>query len=130
MSWRGLLVWLLIAVAETVHGIVRVTYLQPRLGDLPARQASLVTGALIIVVIATLTIRWIGAVGFRRQLALGALWLALMIAFDIAVGRSVFGYSWARIAADFNPVAGGFLGAAMLVLLVAPWLAAGLRGIR
>jgi hypothetical protein len=130
MWLRGFLVWLLIAVAETVHGVLRMMFLQPRLGDLPARQVSLVTGALIIVVIATLTIRWIGAVGVRQQLALGALWMALMVAFDVAVGRSAFGYSWARIAADFNPVAGGYLGVAMLVLLVAPWLAAGLRGVR
>jgi hypothetical protein len=130
MWWRGVLVWLLIAAAESVHGILRVTLLQPRLGELPARQVALVSGALIIVVIATLTIRWIGAAGLRQQLALGALWLALMVVFDIAVGRSVFGYPWSRIAADFNPVAGGYLGAAMLVLLVAPWLAAGLRGLR
>jgi hypothetical protein len=130
MWLRGLLVWVLIAVAESVHGILRVTFLQPRIGDLQARQAALVSGALIIVVIATLTIRWIGAAGARQQVALGALWMALMVVFDIAVGRQVFGYSWSRIAADFNPVAGGFLGAAMLVLLVAPWLAAGLRGIR
>jgi hypothetical protein len=130
MWWRGVLVWLLIAAAESVHGILRLTFLQPRLGELPARQVSLVSGALIIVAIATLTIRWIGAVGFQRQLALGALWLVLMVVFDVAVGRSVFGYPWQRIAADFNPVAGGYLGAAMLVLLVAPWLAAGLRGLR
>lgn len=130
MWWRGFLVWLLIAVAETAQGILRVTFLQPRLGDLPARQVSLVSGALIIVVIATLAIRWIGAVGVRRQLALGVLWLVLMVAFDVAVGRHVFGYSWQRIVADFNPMASGYLGAAMLVLLVAPWLAAGLRGVR
>lgn len=130
MWLRGVVVWLLIAAAETVHGVLRVVFLQPRLGDLPARQLALVTGALIIVVIATLTIRWIGAVGVRRQMAIGALWLALMIAFDLAIGRLVFGYSWERIGADFNPVAGGYLGMAMLVLLVAPWLAAGLRGMR
>jgi hypothetical protein len=130
MWLRGVLVWLLIAAAETVHGVLRIAYLQPRLGDLAARQMALVSGALIIVVIATLTIRWIGAVGVRRQMALGTLWLALMVAFDLAVGRFVFGYSWQRIGADFNPVAGGYLGMAMLVLLVAPWLAAGLRGLR
>jgi hypothetical protein len=130
MWLRGVLVWLLIAAAETVHGVLRVAYLQPRLGDLAARQMALVSGALIIVVIATLTIRWIGAVGVRRQMGLGALWLALMVAFDIAVGRLAFGYSWQRIGVDFNPVAGGYLGMAMLVLLVAPWLAAGLRGLR
>jgi len=131
MMWlRGVLVWLLIAAAETVHGILRVMFLQPRLGDLAARQAALISGALLIVVIATLTIRWIGPVGVRQQLALGALWLALMVAFDVAIGRLAFGYSWPRIGADFNPAAGGYLGVAMLVLLVAPWLAARLRGRR
>jgi len=45
MWLRGLLVWLLIAAAETVHGILRVLLLQPYLGDLRARQLALVTGA-------------------------------------------------------------------------------------
>jgi hypothetical protein len=127
MWLRGLLVWLLIAGAETMHGILRVLFLQPHLGDLRARQLALVTGMLIIVVIATLTIRWIGAVGGRRQLALGATWLVLMAVFDVSLGRFVFGYSWSRIAEDFNPAAGGYLGIAMLVLLVAPRVAARLR---
>jgi len=130
MWLRGVLVWLLIAAAETVHGILRAAFLQPRFGDLAARQMALVSGAAIIVAIATLTSRWIGAVGVRLQMALGALWLALMVAFDIAVGRFAVGYSWQRIGADFYPVAGGYLGVAMLVLLVAPWLAAALRGPR
>lgn len=129
MWGRGVLVWLLIAAAETVHGVLRVAFLQPRIGDLPARQLSLVTGALIIVAIATFTIRWIGAVGLRRQLALGVLWLVLMVGFDVGLGRFVAGYSWERIAADFDPRAGGYLGAAMLVLFVAPRLAARLRGL-
>jgi len=127
MWLRGLLVWLLIAAAETVHGVLRVLLLPPYLGDLRARQLALVTGVLIIVVIAMLTIRWIGAVGARRQLSLGAMWLALMAVFDVSLGRFVFGYSWSRIAEDFNPVAGGYLGIAMLVLLVAPRVAARLR---
>jgi hypothetical protein len=127
MWLRGLLVWLLLAGAETVHGTLRVLFLQPHLGDLRARQLALVTGMLVIVVITTLTIRWIGAVGARRQLALGAMWLALMAAFDVSLGRFVFGYSWPRIAEDFNPAAGGYLGIAMLVLLVAPRVAARLR---
>ena len=83
MWLRSVLVWLLIAVAESVHGILRIVYLQPRLGDLPARQMSLVSGALIIVVIATLTIRWIGATSVRQQMASGVLWLGLAIAFGI-----------------------------------------------
>ena len=129
MWLRGVLVWLLIAAAETLHGILRVAFLQPCLGDLPARQMALLSGSLIILAIATMTIRWIGVVGVRRQFALGVLWMALMVAFDAAVGRLAFGYSWPRIGADFDPLAGGYLGIAMLVLLFAPRLAARLRSI-
>jgi hypothetical protein len=129
MWLRGVLVWLLIAVAETLHGIARVAFVQPRIGDLPARQVALFSGALIICAIAFVTIRWIGAVGARRQFALGALWMVLMVGFDMILGRFAFGYSWARVSADFNPLAGGYLGVAMLVLLLAPWLAARLRSL-
>lgn len=35
---RGVAVWVAIAVVEMIHGVVRTTYLKPRVGDLRSRQ--------------------------------------------------------------------------------------------
>ena len=50
--FRSIEVWLVISVAETVHGIARVTLLQPLVGDFAARQITVFTASLIIVAIA------------------------------------------------------------------------------
>ena len=59
MILKSFLVWLLIAGAETLHGILRVKMLNPRLGDLRARQVVLVIGTIIILLIGWFTIQWI-----------------------------------------------------------------------
>ncbi|MGE3179637.1 MAG: hypothetical protein AB7O32_19345 [Vicinamibacterales bacterium] len=119
---RALAVWLLIAIAETVHGTARALWLVPRIGDLASRQVGVFTGAAIILVIAVLTRRWIGA--DRRELWLvGLLWLALMLAFEVGLGRA-FGFSWSRILADYDPRQGGLMPLGLAVLALAPRLAA------
>ena len=52
-----------------------------------------------------------------------------MLAFEIAFGRRVFRASWQRLAADFDFRKSGLLSIGMAVLLVAPLLAAKLRGL-
>ena len=123
---RAALAWVLIAALETAQGIARTLWLVPLVGDLRARQLAVVVALAIIFGVAWLTARWLRAPGVRRKLAVGAVWMALMVAFDVAVGRA-FGLPWERILADFDPRQGGFLGLAMLPIVVAPWLAARLR---
>ncbi len=125
---RGFLAWLLIAVLETLHGIARTLWLMPLLGDRPARQLAIVGGIAIVFAAALATIRWIDARGAGRKLAVGLQWLVLMTGFDVLLGRSL-GFSWERILADFNPLAGGFLGLGMATMVVAPLLAGRLRNV-
>jgi len=129
MLRRTLLTWMLIAVAEALHGTLRVRYLNRLVGDRRARQIGVFTGSAIILAIAWACVPLIGAVGRTELLAVGALWLALMLAFDIAFGRWVFKASWQRIGAEFDLRRGGLLGLGMLFVLFAPLLAAKLRGL-
>jgi hypothetical protein len=40
MNWgRAIAVWMLIMLAESVHGIIRQLFIAPAIGDMPARQA-------------------------------------------------------------------------------------------
>ncbi len=130
MTARALGVWLAIIAAESVHGVLRQLYLAPRVGDLRARQLSVATGALLIVAIATASARWLRAETPRAQHAIGALWVALTIAFEVALGRLVFHYDWARIGQDYDPRRGGLLALGMVVLALAPRIGSALRARR
>jgi hypothetical protein len=124
---RALALWLAIIAAESVHGALREWLLRPALGDLRARQLSVTTGALVILAVAALGSRWLAARSVRAQLRVGAAWVALTIAFEVALGRLVLGYGWSRITEDYDPRRGGLLALGMIVLALAPWIAARLR---
>jgi len=121
MVWmRALSVWALILAVEFAHGVARTLWLLPRVGDLPSRQIGVVVGSALILVITGLTVRWIAAASRRQWLLIGTLWVALMLAAEVVLGRFVFAYPWSRITEDFDLSRGGFLGIGMVVLLLAP----------
>ncbi|MDA0346350.1 MAG: hypothetical protein O3C43_06210 [Verrucomicrobia bacterium] len=129
MIIKALLIFVLIAAAETIHGILRIRYLNRPLGDRRARQVSVFTGSIILNVTAWLAIPWIGVSTLSDCVVIGLLWLVLMLTFDIGLGRLYFKFSWKRIGNDFDPRKGGFLGFGMVVLFFAPILVAKLRGL-
>jgi hypothetical protein len=130
MRWlRVLVVWLLIAAAETLHGIARTLWLVPLVGDHAARQIGVVTGSLLIFAITWLAVRWLGLFGRRELVAAGALWVVLMLAFEIVLGRAVFGFGWDRIAAEFDPSRGGLMLLGLAALWLMPLFTARLRGV-
>ena len=129
MSWRrAFLAWLSIAVAESIHGILRRVFVLPLLGDLRAHQVGILVGCIIIFVIALTTIRWVGAKTLSEQLRLGLFWMVLMFAFEGSLGYA-FGSSLDRILLDYNITEGRFMIFGMIFMLLTPALAAKVRGI-
>ena len=130
MAWlRVLAVWLAIVAAETLHGIARTLWLVPQVGDHAARQIGVLTGSLLIFLVTWLAIGWIGMRRTRTLLAAGALWVVLMLAFEILLGRAVFGFGWERIAAEFDVSRGGLMGFGLAALLLMPLVTARMRGL-
>ena len=122
--WRGFAVWCAIIVAESLHGTARELWLRPLVGDFQARRIAFFSGMALILAIAWLCIRWIGARTRRARLAVGGLWAALTLAFEIALGRMAFRFSWDRIWQDYDLLHGGLMGLGLVFLLLAPSLAA------
>ena len=120
---RVLQVWLLIVVAESVHGVLRQLLLVPLVGDFRARQWGVLTGSVLIFAITRGTIHRLGAPLFREQLQIGAVWVGLIVLFELGLG-SLLGYSWERMFEDYNLPEGGLLGLGLIFLLFAPALAA------
>ena len=129
MIIKALLIWMLIAVAGVLHGVLRVSLLNRRVGDHRARQIGVFTGSAIILIISWLTVPWLGASTDVQLFGIGFLWLVLMLAFEIAFGRLVFRASWQRLASDFDFRKGGLLSIGLLILFAAPFLATKLQGL-
>jgi hypothetical protein len=127
---RGLAVWLLIMLTESVHGTLRQIFLAPLVGDFTARRISFLTGMLLIFLITYLFIRWLRADSVKSLFALGVMWMILTAGFEFGLGRFVLAYSWERLLEDYDLSRGGLMGFGLLFMTFAPYLAAKLRGIR
>ena len=124
---RAGIVWVSMTAAETLHGVLRALLLSPRVGDVRARQIGVFTGALILLTVAYAFAPWLNGRTLRRLLGVGLLWVALTVAFEMVLGRLVFGFSWDRIASEYLPWRGGLMSFGMVFLAACPVIAARLR---
>jgi hypothetical protein len=121
---RGFVAWVLIILAETVHGITRTLLLEPLIGDLRARQISVFTGAAMIFVITFVFVRWMKGSCASDFILIGSMWVILTIGFEILLGRLVLDVSWERIASDYDLPQGGLMLVGLLAMFFAPLLMA------
>jgi len=125
---RAVGLWLLLMVAETLHGLWRVKVLAVWFGDEFASDVAVFTSSLIILLITFACIDWIPARDTRTLLLVGSTWMVLTIGYEMALGRIAFDRSWSEIASDFDLFQGKLLPLGLVFLLFAPLLAAWLRG--
>ena len=84
------------------NGTFRVLVLQPRLGEPVARQAACVTGIALILAISAPIVRRLGRRSSGEWVAVGVLWLALTVAFEVLFGRFGTGASWEAMLAEYD----------------------------
>mgnify|MGYP001765595567 CR=1 FL=1 len=117
-----------LAGAETLHGIARTVLVVPRLGKARALKLSAATGSLLALAVCALLVPPIGLHGAAAHLALGLGLAAFMAGFDIAMGLLLMRKPWAKVRADFDPRTGNYLVAGLAALALAPLLVAWARG--
>ena len=126
---RAIAVWLVLIFAETLHGASRRILLEPYGGDLRDRQIGVFSASIIFFCIALASAPWVGARRTSQLLGVGVLWLLLTVAFEVFFGRLVLGYSWKRVASDYNISEGGLLSLGLAALAASPYVAGKVRGI-
>lgn len=109
---------------EFAHGIARAIWLVPVVGDFQSRQIGVFTGTIINLTVAALFIRWIHPARVGDALAVGIAWFVLTLAFEVSFGRLVMEASWQRIGSDYDLVHGGLLPIGLVLLALAPLIAA------
>jgi hypothetical protein len=111
-----------LACAETLHGIVRTTVVTPRIGKELAIKLSALTGTVLACLICMALVPGIGLRSPGAHLLLGVGLSVFMAGFDIAIGRLLMRKPWARIWPDFDPRTGNYLAYGLLALSVIPLL--------
>ena len=106
MLGRAAVIWMCIVPVAIVNGMLRDMVLAPYLGDSTARAISCVTLAAAVLVVARMSIAWIGPPTTGAAWMVGVIWLNLTLAFEFLVGHYVFGTPWAALRADYNIFAG------------------------
>lgn len=117
---RAVLVWLLIIAGESVHGALRRLLFSPDV-LFALRQASVVVAVLIVFAVTWVCLPWLRLRSHRAALGVGALWVALTLAFEVALGR-LTGLGWERILADYDLTQGGLMPLGLLAMGLTPWL--------
>ena len=111
-----------LAGAETLHGIARTTLITPRFGKERAIKLSVITGSLLALAICFALVPGIGLQSPQSHLLLGIVLAVFMASFDIAIGKWLMHKSWAKIRPDFNPATGNFLLYGLLAMCFMPLL--------
>jgi hypothetical protein len=119
---RYLLAWFPMILIAVANGALREAWLVPRLGEHAARQVStLLLVALLAIYVGIVTRTW-PILSAARAIAVGALWLALTLVFEFALGRFVSGLSWEQLLAEYNLAAGRLWALVPLWVAGAPYL--------
>lgn len=119
---RILALCVLLACAETLHGIARTILLAPRIGKERALKVSAATGSLLAWVICGWMVPDLGLHTLQHQAQLGLGLAAFMALLDVAMGRWLMRRPWHKIAQDFNPASGNYLVWGLAFLAIAPAL--------
>ena len=125
---RAVEVWLIVSVVEILHGIARITFLQPLVGDFQARQIAVFSGSVLIVATTLVFKRWLSARSAPDCLFIGAVWVMLTLGFEFGFGRLVLDLSWERLLSDYNLIQGGLMPIGLLVMFLSPLIALRIGG--
>lgn len=129
MLVRAIAVWLLLMLMAIVNGLMREALITPRVGERAGHVASTLILCSVILLVAWLTIRWLGPRSLGAAWIIGVTWLLLTLSFEFLAGRYLFGHPWQRLFADYDLSQGRIWPLVLFATLVAPVLAVRLRGL-
>jgi hypothetical protein len=118
--FRAVAVWGALLILAVLNGGVRDIWLSPWLADTVGRVLSTVLLCGLIFLVSWVTIGWIRPASAREALRVGALWLAMTLAFEFGVGHYGFGKAWSELLADYDLRHGRVWLAVLVVTLLAP----------
>jgi hypothetical protein len=129
MITRAVLIWWALLAIASINGLVREVVLIPRMGEVAGRAISTLALSAFIVMLTWISIGWIAPRSAQQAWAVGVLWVALTLAFELLAGHYVFHNPWSRLLEDYNIVRGRIWILVLIATLLSPRLCAGVRNL-
>jgi hypothetical protein len=129
MLVHAIAIWCVLLVVASVNGAFREAVLIPRTGDVLGRVISTLLLSVFVIILAWLTIGWIGPRSAQDAWLVGVAWLLLTVTFEFLAGHYLFHNPWARLLEDYNVFRGRIWVLVLLTTVVAPRICAGLRNV-
>lgn len=126
---KAVTLWFAVLALAMANGVAREKALVPALGSFGALVASGILLSACVFLVALAAAPWYGVLSSAKWLGVGALWLAMTLAFEFGFGRLAQHKSWAELFEAYTFKGGNIWPLVLLVVLLAPWLAAKLRGL-
>ena len=128
IALKALAVWVGIVMLAVLNGTLREAVLVPKLGTAAGLVLSGVLLSVLILVVAYLSLPWLGARRPVELLGIGLVWLGLTLVFEFSFGRWQ-GKSWPEMLEAYTFKGGNIWPVVLVVTAIAPYLAAKLRGL-
>lgn len=128
ITLKALSIWGAILVLAILNGALREKVLMPALG---AGTAFLLSGLFLsglILLLAWLTLPWLGVSQRAGFLSVGLFWLLLTLIFEFSFGILLQGKSWQTLLQAYTFSNGNIWPLVLLITGAAPYVAAKLRG--
>jgi hypothetical protein len=101
------LVWLGVAVVAVAGGILRVLFLESRLGAYAANVVETLGLVVLLAGMIWLAVPWlVPALGKQDLKRLGLYWFVVTVAFEFCFGHYVDGASWSALLSNYDITAG------------------------
>ncbi|RJP76450.1 MAG: hypothetical protein C4522_17845 [Desulfobacteraceae bacterium] len=127
IALKVLSIWTCILVLAVLNGALREAIFVPKLGMAAGLVVSGVLLSAFIIVVAYLSLPWLGARRPTEFVGIGLGWLALTLVFEFSFGLWQ-GKSWQVMFEAYTFKGGNIWPAVLIVTALAPYLAAKLRG--
>jgi hypothetical protein len=124
---RAIAIWLLVMALEFVHGTLRRIFLRPHVGDFRSGQIGVFTGILLFLLVVYFCEPWMKLRSAADCFRVGALWVALTLAFEWSFGHYAMGRSWESMGTEYNLMRGGLMPVGLTIFGMTPWIAWRLR---
>ena len=126
---KALILWVAILVLAILNGTMREKALIPALGTFAGLIASGIVLSACIALVAFLAAPWYGPLRPSQYWLIGLLWLLLTLLFEFSFGRFIQHKDWAQLLQAYTLKGGNLWPVVLAFTLLAPWLAARLRGL-
>ncbi len=120
-------VWLGILMLAIANGAIRESVLIPAMDKLLGFVLSGLLLSGLVIAVAYTALPWFGRVAVSKYLMIGISWLCLTLVFEFTFGRFIQGKSWPHLFEAYMFKEGNIWPIVLLVVALAPYMAAKIR---